>query len=307
MGSYLPEGNRMSQKENLYYLRSEATLREAMRCGAVLEARCALCSASHDLIVDLGFCRGRIPREEGALGVKEGRVRDIALLSRVNKPVSFIVEEVSRDREGNLVPLLSRRRAQEACVKNYVSRLTPGDVIPARVTHLENFGAFVDIGCGVPSLISIDQISVSRISHPRDRFAVGEEILAVVRGRDLDGRIILTHKELLGTWEENASLFLAGETVAGVVRSVESYGVFVELTPNLAGLAEPFSGVQTGQHASVYIKSILPEKMKIKLIIVDAFDAPYRPEPLTYFIKGGHLDSWRYSPQNARRVIETVF
>ena len=47
--------------------------------------------------------------------------------------------------------------------------------------------------------------------------------------------------------------------------------MFVELTPNLAGLAEYVDGVQAGQRASVYIKSILPERMKIKLIIVDAF------------------------------------
>ena len=43
--------------------------------------------------------------------------------------------------------------------------------------------------------------------------------------------------------------------MAGVVRSVESYGIFVELTPNLAGLAEPREGVRVGQHAGVYIKS----------------------------------------------------
>ena len=42
---------------------------------------------------------------------------------------------------------------------------------------------------------------------------------------------------MLGTWAENAALFSPGQTVTGVVRSVEDYGIFVELTPNLAGLA----------------------------------------------------------------------
>lgn len=59
-----------------------------------------------------------------------------------------------------------------------------------------------------------------------------------------DGRICLSQRELLGTWEENASLFEQGETVAGIVRSVEDYGIFVELTPNLAGLAEFREGVR---------------------------------------------------------------
>ncbi|MEG2074265.1 MAG: 30S ribosomal protein S1, partial [Angelakisella sp.] len=101
--------------------------------------------------------------------------------------------------------------------------------------------------------------------------------------------------------------FSSGETVAGIIRSVEEYGVFVELTPNLAGLAEPFGNVTIGQHASVYIKSILPEKMKIKLVLVDAFEANYSTPPIRYFRTEGHMDSWIYSPASSRKVIETIF
>lgn len=180
-------------------------------------------------------------------------------------------------------------------------------MITARVTHLESFGCFVDIGCGITSLIPIDSISVSRISHPKDRFRNGQDILAVVKSIDANGRITLSHKELLGTWEENAALFCPGETVAGVIRSVEKYGVFVELTPNLAGLAEPREEVTPGQHASVYIKNLLPDKMKVKLIIVDAFDAAYTPPKPEYYIKQGHIKRWRYSPESCSKVIETVF
>ena len=116
----------------------------------------------------------------------------------------------------------------------------------------------------------IDCISVSRISHPSDRFTLGQTIQAVVTSVS-DFRIGLSHKELLGTWMENAAKFAVGETVSGIVRSVESYGIFVELTPNLAGLAEPKEHILPKQRASVYIKAIIPEKMKIKLVLIDAF------------------------------------
>ncbi len=46
-------------------------------------------------------------------------------------------------------------------------------------------------------------------------------------------------RELLGTWQENAARFRAGQTVTGVVRTVTDYGAFIALTPNLCGLAEP--------------------------------------------------------------------
>ena len=81
----------------------------------------------------------------------------------------------------------------------------------------------------------------------------------------------------------------------------------VEITPNLAGLAEPKEGVHPGQFASVYIKSLLPEKMKVKLIIVDAFDALHEPEPVRYFRLGGHIDRWIYSPPTANRIISSEF
>ena len=151
----------------------------------------------------------------------------------------------------------------------------------AEVTHLEPFGCFVDIGCGISSLIPIDSISVSRISHLSDRFQVGQNIRAVIKALE-GGRVFLTHKELLGTWEENARLFHRDETVTGIVRSVEHYGIFVELTPNLAGLAEPKEGVQVGQTASVYIKSLIPEKMKIKLTVVDSFFSELPAQPMQY-------------------------
>ena len=169
---------------------------------------------------------------------------------------------------------------------------------------MEPFGAFADIGCGVVSLLPIDAISVSRIDHPRERFSVGMDIRAMVRSVE-NRRITLSHKELLGTWEENAAAFAPGETVAGIVRSVEPYGIFVELAPNLAGLAEPKDGVTPGQQASVFIKSIVPNRMKIKLIIIETFEYSYRPEPPVYFYSGSHMEYFLYSPLGCDKKIET--
>ena len=301
MAVYYPEGTLQNTEENRSAFMNKETLTEAMKSGRILEARAILCDSDHNLHVELGAFQGVIPREEGAVGIREGTVRDIALISRVNRPVCFTVQEITRDRV-----ILSRRDAQERCLRDYLDRLRPGDVIDARITHLERFGAFADIGCGIVSLIPIDSISVSRISHPRERFAPDMPIRAVVKCRE-NGRITLTHKELLGTWQENAAFFSPGETVAGVVRSVESYGIFVELAPNLAGLAETRPGIRPGQQASVFIKSVLPARMKIKLILVDAFDAPPLRRPLRYFFEGKHMDAFLYSPPESSRQIISSF
>ncbi len=307
MKPYHPEGFLLQTEENAAAFTSLAALKEAYYSGKVLEARAIMCDKAHDLHVDLGALRGIIPRAEGALGLDDGSVRDIAVISRVGKPVAFCITGFSVDEDGRPLALLSRKTVQQACLREYIARLQPGDIIDAVVTHLEPFGVFCDIGAGISALMPIDTISVSRIPHPAARFLPGQRIKAVVKSLDETGRITLSYKELLGTWEENAAFFKPGETVPGIVRSVERYGIFVELRPNLAGLAEYVPGVTAGQQASVYIKNLIPERMKIKLIIVDSFDAPCPPPKAQYFLSGDHIDRWVYSPACCEKTVESVF
>ncbi len=307
MTKFCPEGKLINTRENITALRSHETLREAYKNSTILEARVILCDNLHNLHVDLGCMNGIIPRDEGAIGISDGSTRDIALISKVNKPVSFIITDFSFDDSGKPQAILSRKKVQEKCTEEYISKLKAGDIIDAKVCHMEPFGVFADIGAGINALLPIDCISVSRIPHPNVRFTSGCDIKAVVKSRDELGRIVLSHKELLGTWEENVQSFSVGETVPGIVRSTEKYGVFIELTPNLAGLAESSSDVLPGQSTAVYIKSIIPERMKIKLIIVDSFDAAYPPEKINYFINDERISYWKYSPDCADKVIESVF
>lgn len=303
-----PEGRLLYTPENQEACASPVALRRAMEEHAILEGTALSCDANHDLSVALGPYIGRIPREEAALGIAEGETRDIAILSRVGKPVCFTVEALE-ERDGGLVPRLSRRSAQRMALDHMLEHWRPGQIIPATVTHLEPFGAFVDIGCGVVSLIGIENISVARIPHPQTRFSVGDNIMAVVQ--DLDParrRIYLTHKELLGTWQENAARFHAGMTVPGIVRGMKEYGAFVELTPNLSGLAEHNPLLQEGGRVSVYIKAILPERMKIKLLVIDALPPSPAPEPLHYFLTQGRIEKWKYAPPGCCKIgMESIF
>lgn len=304
--NYKPEGSIFNTATNQKYISSSQGLSEALEKNIILEAKAVLCTSSHDIIVDLPCAKGIITRENGAIGIKEGFTRDIALISRVNKIVCFKIISLELDKNGELIAHLSRRIAQQECFDNFISELRSGDIIDAKVTHFEQFGAFVDIGCGIPSLLPIDMMSVSRISHPSDRFTIGQSIKVAVKSNE-NGRIFLTHKELLGTWKENADRFKSSETVPGIVRSIEDYGIFVELSPNLAGLAEPKDGISVGQSVSVYIKAILPDKMKVKLIIVDVCAEKAEISDIRYFIDSDHIESWKYSTANSVKNISTEF
>lgn len=306
MEKYLPEGAVFNSRETEKIFSSESLLKEACEKRLYLEARALMCDNAHNLHFKLGNIKGFMPHDECAEGVKDASVKDIAIISRVNKPTGFYITDVDLTSE-NPVAVLSRTEAQADCRKNYISALRTGDIIDAKITHIEPFGAFCDIGRGITALLPINSVSVSRIPNPHSRFFIGQNIKAVVRSIDENGRITLSHRELLGTWEENAKAFHSGETVTGIVRSVEPYGVFVELSPNLAGLAEYAEGVEVGQSASVFIKSINPEKMKIKLIIVGTDSFACENRNYKYFIDSGHIDFWRYSPCKCTKLVETVF
>ena len=300
---YPPEGLRPPSSFTLQ------SLREALEQGTVLESIVQRCDPHHDLHLSLGGVPARIPRAEVLSPWLSGAERDISILSRVGKPVCFQVTDIRADEKGAPMALFSRRAVQEQALDYFLEHLGPGSVVTAVVTHLESFGAFLDIGCGIVAMLPIEYISVSRISHPKDRFRPGQKILAAVRSVDREKRrFTMTHRELLGTWMENASWFRPGETVRGIVRSVKSYGTFIELAPNLSGLADARADLQPGDGVSVYIKSIRPERMKIKLHVIEKLPLPGGPEPLRYQITDGVLDRWVYSPAGyEKEPVETVF
>ncbi len=296
---YPPEGVRLHTLQNQNALASLSAMRQAMTDHMILEAVVGSCTATHDLLVPLGQsgCVGIIPREACAIGIDDGTTREIAILTRVGKPVCFYITELDETISPPRI-ILSRRAAQQEAQTWFFDHLHCGDVLSVLVTHLESFGAFLDIGCGLTSFIGIENLSVSRIFHPSDRIHTGQTILAAVLHMDRrQHRITMTHRELLGTWSENAALFTPGETVRGMVRSVESYGIFIELTPNLSGLAERHEEIPIGTPVSVYIKSILPARMKIKLNIIDVLQNHTQLQtPPRYFITEGPIHNWVYSP-----------
>ena len=67
------------------------------------------------------------------------------------------------------------------------------------------------------------------------------------------------------------------------------------------------AAAKPGQPVSVYIKNILPDKMKIKLVIVNHSLGQSHRFDLRYFITEGHIDHWLYSTPESRKRIETDF
>ena len=250
---------------------SEEMINSALNDGRIITAKVTSCDSNYNLHVDFSErLKGIIPREEvEAMNVEEtGFPKPNICISKVNKYVQFKVKNINK--EGTII--LSRKDVGKEALNWAINELKEGQVVKGIVKNIRPYGVFVEIGGGVVGLLRIEDISVARIKSPAERFKVEDKINVMVKSIDkAKERILLTHKELLGTWEENAQKFQEGMTVKGIIRETEKSknGIFVELNPNLVGMAEYSEDFEYGQEVDVHIKKIISEKKKIKLLLIN--------------------------------------
>lgn len=161
-------------------------------------------------------------------------------------------------------------RVQKFISENGIEELKKGDVVEGIVKSIKSFGAFIEIPDGIVGLLYIEDISIARIKTPAERLEVGQKINVVVKDIDKNlNRVNFSYKEMLGSWEDNVEDLQEGSIVPGIIRETEKNkkGIFIELKPNLVGMAEYSEGFEYGEHINVYVKKINRDKKKIKLII----------------------------------------
>ena len=189
---------------------------------------------------------------------------------KVHKFVQFKIKDI--DNENELI--LSRKQVQNEAINWIKQDLKEGQKVDGIVKNIKPYGAFVEIGGGIVGLIHIEDLSVARIQTPYERLKVGQKAQVMIKSINRkQGKITLSYKELLGTWEENAKNFKEGMTVKGIVRETEKNqnGIFIELTPNLVGMTEYTEGLQYGQDVDVYIRKIDYDKKKVKLALINNY------------------------------------
>ncbi len=199
-----------------------------------------------------------------------------AMNELIGNTLGVKVIEVDQDRRRLI---FSEREAQKEWrakqKQKLLAELSIGDVINGVVTGLRDFGAFVNIG-GADGLIHVSELAWHRVDHPRDILSIGEEIEVYVLNLDREtNRIALSRKRLLSDpWDEAQYRYHEGQLVEGQVTNVVDFGAFVALGDGLEGLLhlsemgdgalkEPYSYVQKGDHLSLRISHLEPEKRRV--------------------------------------------
>ena len=146
-----------------------------------------------------------------------------------------------------------------------------GEIVSGVVKNIQPYGTFIQTDKGIDGLLYIEDISVARIKTPKERLTVGQKINVVVKDvNTVKNRVYFSYKEMLGTWDENIKDIQEKTIIPGIIWETEkdNRGIFIELIPNLVGMAEYKEGFEYGQKVEVYVKKIIEDKKKIKLKLV---------------------------------------
>ena len=253
-------------------------LRQAYENGIPVDGRVTGFN-SGGLVVNLGGRRAFCPVSQ----IDTGYSKDLA--SYAGQTLTFKIVEF-RGRGRNIV--LSRRAHLEAEAARRADelreKLSEGAEVTGRVTRLERFGAFVDLG-GVEGLVHISEIAHNRVGHPKDVLRSGDEVnVKILELKDLGGdreRISLSLKALQpDPWDGAIERVREGEVISGRVVSIQQFGAFVEVSPGVEGLvhvsqlarsrvSRPADAVSVGQEVRARIRKIDRERKRISLSIRD--------------------------------------
>ena len=108
-----------------------------------------------------------------------------------------------------------------------------------RVVSLTDYGAFVEIEEGVEGLIHVSEMSwTKKVRHPSKVLSVGDQVEAVVLSINPDNkRISLGMKQLEpNPWDIIAQKYPVGTTIAGKIKNITDFGVFIGIDEGIDGL-----------------------------------------------------------------------
>ncbi len=138
--------------------------------------------------------------------------------------------------------IFSEKALWEEEQKDLLLKYKVGDTVEGIITAIADFGVFIRFSGeggveGLEGLAHISEIAWQRIDNPSDFVKVGQKVRAKVL--NIQGsKIFLSMKALQeDPWKNVHERYAIGQIVEGKVLKVNPFGLFVELDPEIHGLA----------------------------------------------------------------------
>ena len=207
----------------------------------------------------------------------------------VNVGDEIDVKVLKFDRERSRVSLGMKQMGEDPWA-DISGRYPEGARVKAVVTNLTDYGCFAELEDGVEGLVHVSEMDwTNKNIHPSKVVQLGDEVDVMVLDIDEERRrISLGIKQChVNPWDEFASLHSKGEKIAGNIKSITDFGIFIGLDGNIDGLVHlsDISWEETGEEAvrnykkgdeiETVILSIDPERERISLGVKQLEDDPF--------------------------------
>jgi small subunit ribosomal protein S1 len=189
--------------------------------------------------------------------------------------------------------------------ENIARRYPPNTRVFGKVTNIADYGAFVEIEDGVEGLVHVSEMDwTNKNVNPAKVVHTGQEVEVMVLDVDEERRrISLGLKQCKANpWKEFAENHNRGDKVAGQIKSITDFGIFIGLPGNIDGLVhlsdiswdhpgeEAVRNYQKAQQVEAMVLSIDPERERISLgikqLAKDPFSAFVAENPKGSIVRG---------------------
>jgi small subunit ribosomal protein S1 len=146
-----------------------------------------------------------------------------------------------------------------------VKDLNKGDVVKVTVSHITEYGAFVDLGNGVEGFLHISEINWDGIND----LTIGDEIeVEIVEINPEEEKLRVSRKNLLNKpASEFAKKYSVGDVVKGIVTKFINVGAFVEVDGISVLLPNKFVSFKKGEKASEVLN--IGDEIEVKVITIE--------------------------------------
>jgi small subunit ribosomal protein S1 len=222
----------------------------------------------------------------------------------VNVGDEIDVKILKFDRERQRVSLGMKQLGDDPW-KDLARRYPPQTRLFGKVTNIADYGCFVEIEDGVEGLVHVSEMDwTNKNVNPSRIVQVGEEVEVMVLEIDEERRrISLGIKQCKSNpWAEFAATYNRGDKVAGQIKSITDFGIFIGLHGGIDGLVhlsdiswdlpgeEAVRNYSKGQEIEAAVLAIDAERERISLGVKqlekDPFSAWLAEHPKNSIVKG---------------------
>jgi len=178
---------------------------------------------------------------EGLVHISEiswtDRINDLHKRFKIADEIEILIVSIDTD---NRRMSLSIKQLEDNPWESIDKQFKVGNKVHGKISNITDFGIFIQILPGIDGLVHISDLSwTEHIDHPRDRYAIGEEVESAILAIDKENKkISLGIKQLLqDPWDSADTDYPTNSVIEGTISKITNFGAFAKLPSGIEGLA----------------------------------------------------------------------